>query len=499
MQDTEDNSSVLANQPAPNSPSLLQSFLPIIFLIALLIVNVVFVYGDASLGGANQIALLLSAAVAALIAWRLGFGWKTLLDGIVQSISTAMPPILILLLIGSLAGTWMLSGIVPAMIYYGLDILSPGIFLFASCIICCIVSLATGSSWSTIATVGIALLGIGKALGIHEGIVAGAIVSGAYFGDKLSPLSDTTNLAAAMAGTELFTHVRYMLQTTLPTLIIALLLYLCIGFFSGSSGQVDGAEQLQAAIESKFQISGWLFVVPLLVFAMIALQVPAVPALLTGALLGGVAAIIFQPQLLAEVSGISDNTYKSAYRAVMEAMTQKITIKTNNEVMNELLTSKGMYGMLNTVWLILCAMVFGGVMERTGMLRVITASLLKMVQSAGSLIATTAVSCITFNLTASDQYLALVVPGRMFAEEYKKRKLDPKVLSRTLEDSGTVTSVLVPWNTCGAYISGVLGVATGEYFMYAFFNLISPLMTMLFGFFNINIARLPAASEKHSA
>lgn len=459
-------------------------------MLVLLVVNVVFIYGDDALGGANQMALLLSAAVAGAIAMKLGYSWQTILDGIVSGISNAMGAILILLLIGSLAGTWMLSGIVPAMIYYGLNILNPGIFLFAACIICSIVSLATGSSWSTAATVGIALLGIGKALGIQEGIIAGAIISGAYFGDKMSPLSDTTNLASAMAGTDLITHVKYMTLTTLPSLSVALLLYLGIGLFSNVSGQVEGIHTLQAAIASKFNISGWLFVVPLLVVGMIAMRVPAIPALLAGTLLGAVAAILFQPHLLPVISGISDDPWKAAYRAVTEAMTRTIQIQTDNEMVNDLLTSGGMAGMLDTVWLIVCAMTFGGVMEVTGMLRTITSTLLGMSRSEGALISTTALSCIVFNLTASDQYLAIVVPGRMFREEYKKRGLDPRVLSRTLEDSGTVTSALVPWNTCGAYHSGVLGVATGDYFLYAFFNLLSPVMTMLFGYLNIRIVRL---------
>ncbi len=475
---------------APRTPTLFHSLIPILFLVGLLIINVVFVYGDDSLGGANQLALLLSAAVAGVVALALGYSWQTILDGIVNSITNALGAILILLLIGSLAGTWMLSGIVPAMIYYGLDVLSPGIFLFATCVICSIVSLATGSSWSTVATVGIALLGIGKALGIPEGIVAGAIISGAYFGDKMSPLSDTTNLASAMAGTDLFAHVKYMTLTTIPTLIITLVIYLGIGFFSDTSGEIQGVSTLQAAISESFNITPWLFVVPLLVIGLIAFKVPAIPALLAGALLGGIAAIIFQPHLMPVISGIDDNPVKAAYKAVTEAMTREISIKTSNNMVNELLSTGGMYGMLNTVWLILCAMTFGGVMEGTGMLRTITNSLLGIAQSVGSLIATTASSCVVFNLTASDQYLAIVVPGRMFAEEYRKRGLDPKVLSRTLEDSGTVTSALIPWNTCGAYHTAVLGVATGQYFMYAFFNLISPLMTMLHGFLNIRIARI---------
>ncbi|MGB0887715.1 MAG: Na+/H+ antiporter NhaC [Vicingaceae bacterium] len=477
-------------------PSLIQSFLPIIVLVGLLIVNVLFVYGDDALGGSNQLALLFSGAVAAIIATKNGYSWKETLRGITSSITSALPALMILLLIGALAGTWMLSGVVPAMIYYGLDILNPTIFLFATCLICAIVSIATGSSWTTVATVGIALVGIGDVLGFEKGIIAGAIISGAYFGDKMSPLSDTTNLAPAMAGTDLITHIKYMALTTIPSIVITLIIFLVIGFFYNVSGDVGQVDALQVAIKSKFNINPFLFLVPVGVIALIIKKVPAIPALFIGSLLGGVFAVIFQPELLVELSG-ETNFLKASYKAVIDAMSTDIAIVTENEIVNELLSSSGMSGMLNTIWLIICAMIFGGIMENTGMLKRITQSIIGLAKTTGSLIATTTASCITFNITASDQYLAIVVPGRMFAEEYKERGLHPKVLSRTLEDSGTVTSALIPWNTCGAYHSGVLGIATGEYFMYCFFNLISPLMTLAFGFLGIKIAKL-TSSEKEN-
>jgi NhaC family Na+:H+ antiporter len=476
-------------------PSLIQSFLPIIVLVGLLIVNVLFVYGDDALGGSNQLALLFSGAVAAIIATKNGYSWKETLRGITSSITAALPALIILLLIGALAGTWMLSGVVPAMIYYGLEILSPTIFLFASCLICAIVSIATGSSWTTVATVGIALVGIGDVLGFEKGIIAGAIISGAYFGDKMSPLSDTTNLAPAMAGTDLITHIKYMAFTTIPSIVITLIIFLVIGFFYDTNGEVGQIDALQTAIESKFNINPFLFLVPVAVIGLIVKKVPAIPALFIGSLLGGVFAVIFQPDLLVELSG-ETNFMKASYKAVIDAMSTDIAIITDNEIVNELLSSSGMSGMLNTIWLIICAMIFGGIMENTGMLKRITQSIIGLAQTTGSLIATTTVSCITFNITASDQYLAIVVPGRMFAEVYKERGLHPKVLSRTLEDSGTVTSALIPWNTCGAYHSGVLGIATGEYFMYCFFNLISPLMTLAFGFLNIKIAKLTESKSE---
>ena len=476
-------------------PDLWHAAIPIIFLIVLLSVNV-YIFGDASLDGSNQIVLILSAAVAAIVATRLGVSWDNMLEGVVKSISSAMSSILILLLIGSLAGTWLLSGIVPAMIYYGLQILNPTIFLFAACIVCAVVSLATGSSWSTVATVGIALLGIGQALGISEGLVAGAIISGAYFGDKVSPLSDTTNLAPAMAGTDLFTHIRYMLYTTVPSLILALLIYLAIGFSFASDGAVNDIEPVLLAIDSKFDINGWLFIVPALVILMIVRKVAAIPALLAGSLLGGLFALIFQPAIVREVAAMEGPFYMQAYVGIMKALYTDISVSTDHAMVNELLSTGGMAGMLNTIWLILCAMVFGGVMEAGGLLRKIAMEIIKRVHSTWSLITSTAATCMFFNVTASDQYLAIVVPGRMYADIYRERGLKPENLSRTLEDSGTVTSVLVPWNTCGATQASVLGVSTLIYAPFCFFNIISPLMTIFFAIFNIKIRRFKDEKEE---
>lgn len=469
-------------------PSIWIALIPVLILVSLLSLNVI-IYGDNSLAGSNQMTLLLTGAIAALIGLGYGIRWKQLLDGIVKSISSALPALIILLLIGSLAGTWMLSGIVPAMIYYGLDILNPTIFLFATCLICSIVSLATGSSWSTVATVGIALLGIGQALGISEGVVAGAIISGAYFGDKMSPLSDTTNLAPAMAGTDLITHIKYMAWTTVPSISIALIIFLILGFTGTSEGSLEQVTAMQGAIAEKYNLNPLLFLVPVGVIFMIIKRVPAIPALLAGSLLGGIFAVIFQPDLIAEVSGIAGDYLTASYVAVMDAMTVDVSVTTSNAQVNDLLGTGGMNGMLGTIWLIVCAMSFGGIMEATGMLQAIATTILRMARSVGSLVATTTGTCIFFNLTASDQYISIVVPGRMFASEYKDRGLEPRLLSRTLEDSGTVTSALIPWNTCGAYHAGVLGVATGEYFMYAFFNLISPVMTMIWGFLGWKIKK----------
>lgn len=469
------------------APNILDALIPIVFLIILLIVNIQ-VFGTDSLSGSNQMVLVLSSAVAGSIAiFKLKISWESLQDGIVKSISSAMSAILILFLIGALAGTWLLSGIVPAMIYYGLKVLSPEIFLFAACFISAIVSVATGSSWTTVATVGIALLGIGKALGFEEGIIAGAIISGAYFGDKMSPLSDTTNLAPAMAGTDLFTHIRYMAKTTTPSMIITLILFVIIGLNYETAGSVDDVKAISEVISSRFNISGWLFIVPVVVLVMIVKKVPALPALLTGALLGGVFALIFQPEVVAIIANETGSFAYLGFKAVMMSLYGEIAVVTENDIVNELLITGGMAGMLDTIWLIICAMVFGGIMEESGMLRVMAEAIISKVHSVGSLIASTAATCVFFNITTSDQYLAILVPGRMFADVYRKRGLKPENLSRTLEDSATVTSVLVPWNTCGATQASVLGVATLTYAPYCFFNIISPFMTILYGYLKIGI------------
>lgn len=470
-------------------PTLFQALIPIIVLIILLATNVLVLGTDAT-NGPNQVGLLLAAAVAGIVSIKLGVPWKDIQKSMLKSINTAMGAMLILLMIGALSGTWLLSGIVPAMIYYGLKILNPTIFLVAACIACAIVSISTGSSWTTVATIGIALLGIGKALGLDEGVIAGAIVSGAYFGDKMSPLSDTTNLAPAMAGTDLFTHIKYMAITTVPTIIITLIIFLVWGFMIDTSGAITNTDSVLLTIEKSFNLNPLLFLVPVAVVYLIIKKVPALPALLIGSLLGGLCAIIFQPDVMNQISGVDDNYVKSSFIGVMRAMTTTINIQTDNQMITDLLTGRGMAGMLNTIWLILCAMIFGGVMESSGLLQRIADEIIKFANSTGSLVASTAASCLFFNVTASDQYMAIAVPGRMFAATYRERGYKPELLSRTLEDSGTVTSVLVPWNTCGATQAGVLGVATMVYAPFTFFCIISPLMTILQAYLNYKIRRI---------
>jgi len=475
--------------------SLTVALLPIVFLIALLSLNIYFFGGDAS-EGPNQIALLMGAAVAIAFGFRVGFKWKRMQKGMIRSIKSALPAVLILLMIGALTGTWVLSGVVPTMIYYGLQILNPTMFLFAACVVSAIVSIATGSSWSTVATVGVALLAIGQVLGLGNGMIAGAIISGAYFGDKMSPLSDTTNLAPAMAGTDLFTHIRYMAYTTFPTMILTLIIFLLLGLNSSAVEDNSTIDLMLSTLDAKYFIHPILFLVPIGVVFLIVKKVDALPALFIGTLLGGVFAVIFQPDVVKEVSGVANNYGKAAYMAVMKSISSNVAIVTPLKNVNGLLETSGMAGMMNTIWLIICAMCFGGVMETTGFLNKITSAVVKRAKSTGALIASTAATCLFFNATASDQYLAIVVPGKMFEKTYQERGLAPENLSRTLEDSGTVTSVLIPWNTCGAAQSSVLGVATGEYWMYCFFNWMSPIVTVLFGYLNIKIRKLAVKGGK---
>ena len=471
---------------------LFQALLPVFFLITALSFNVVGVYGDNALGGSNQVILLCSGFVALLVGRLNEVHWSDLFDAIGNSLGNAGSAIVILLLIGSLAASWLLGGVVPAMVYYGLDLLHPSFFLPATLVIAAAVSLATGSSWSTTATMGIALMGIGKALGISEAMTAGAVISGAYFGDKMSPLSDTTNLAPAMAGTDLFTHIRYMSLTTIPSIVISLVAFTILGWNAAGKVAVEQNDLIQEVIASHFQISLWLFLPPLVVVILIVRKVPAIPAVFAGTLMGLLCAAVFQADLLMSLK--LGEGFKATYELMMNTVANGLSISTGNELVDELFSSSGMEGMLNTIWLILSAMVFGGAMEGAGLLHVISERLMRLARSEFALVGTTTATCVGLNVTASDQYLAIVVPGRMYAKAFKEKGLAPENLSRTLEDAGTVTSVLVPYNTCGAYQSSVLGVATGAYLPYAIFNWLSPIMTLIFSYFSIKIARRKALS-----
>ena len=471
-----------------SSLSLKTALLPLLVLIGLLAFNVL-VYGDYALSGSNQFILLLGGAVAAVVGFANKISYKTMLDKVADNLKSVTGAILILLFVGALAGTWLISGVIPAMIYYGLQILHPSIFLPACVIICALISLATGSSWTTSATVGIALIGIGKALDVPVGMVAGAVLSGAYFGDKLSPLSDTTNLAPAMAEADLFTHIRYMTYTTVPSIVVTLIVFIILGIGFSADGSAN-TQELLTAMNEVFTINLLLFIVPILVIVMIVKKTPPLVALFVGTLLGALAALILQQDLLLSLSGESSLSLFGTYQVIIDAITVSTEIEISSPELSDLFQSGGMQGMLGTIWLIICAMVFGGVMDAIGALATISGALLSMAKSTFQLFASTVASCLAINITASDQYLSIVVPGKMFEKAYQDRDLAPENLSRTLEDSGTVTSVLIPWNTCGAYQSGVLGVDVSQYFFYAIFNWLSPFMTLLFAAFHIKIKRL---------
>ena len=441
------------------------------------------------MNGSNQFILLLGAAIAVLLGLKKGVLFKSMINDVSSNLKSITGAILILLFVGALSGTWLISGIIPSMIYYGLQVLHPSVFLPSCLIICAVISVSTGSSWTTSATVGIALIGIGRAIEIPVGMVAGAVISGAYFGDKLSPLSDTTNLAPAVSGSDLFTHIKYLTITTVPTIIITLIVLSIINFFLTSSGPTDH-QSLLNTINNTFYISPFLFMVPLIVIFMIFKKTPPLIALFIGTVLGGIFAVIFQSSIINHISGNSELTFSSAYQAVLNAITIETSIDSGDPLLNDLFKSGGMKGMLNTIWLVICAMVFGGVMESIGALKKISSSLLELGKSTFSTFASTVGSCLAINLTASDQYLSIVIPGKMFSKAYEDKGLAPENLSRTLEDSGTVTSALIPWNTCGAYQSGILGVSVADYFIYAIFNWLSPFMTLLIAAFNIKIKKL---------
>ena len=462
--------------------NLLEALIPVVLLMAMLAYNIFYADGTALGTYSNQFILLISGGIAAVVGFFNKATIGAMLEEIWENIKSIFIPIMILLSVGALAGTWLASGIIPTMVYYGLQVLNPSIFLPACVVITAIISIATGSSWTTSATVGVALIGIGIALGISKGMIAGAIISGAYFGDKMSPLSDTTNLAPAVAGTDLFTHIKYMTITTIPTILLTLIIFslISINIDTTKSADITG---LLASIDNIFNITPYLFIVPAVVVVMILLKTKPLIAMGIGVILASIFAFIFQPKILESLSS-------SSIKSITNAILTNIKIVTDNEDLNKLFSSGGMNGMLSTIYLISSAMVFGGIMDAIGGLARITRAILSMATTVFGLFASTVLSCLGLNTIASDQYIAIVIPGKMFKKAFEDKGLAPENLSRTLEDSGTVTSVLIPWNTCGAYQSSVLGVGVGEYFLYAFFNWISPFTTLLFAAFNIKIRQL---------
>lgn len=477
-------------------PTFGQAMIPVLLLIGLLSASVYLFGGDSSYGP-NQIALILTACVVAVLGRSLGYSWKEMERGMVKGISLAMGAMMILLVVGSLIGTWILAGIVPTMIYYGLQILSPSIFLAASCVICAIVALATGSSWTTVSTIGIALIGIAAALDMSLGMTGGAIISGAYFGDKLSPLSDTTNLAPAMAGTDLFTHIRHMLWTTVPSITMALTLFLIIGFNIDASEGGNNLGSILGALRDNFNIGWYLLLPPALVIGLVTRKMAAFPALIIGALVGGVFAVLFQQEATLKFANAPDlPRFVALLKGFWMALFGEYVSTTGNEQLDALLSRGGMASMLNTVWLIISAMMLGAALETTKMLQVIADKILSYAKSTGSLILATLTTSLSMNIVASDQYIAIVVPGRMFRAEYKRRELAPENLSRALEDAGTLTSPLVPWNTCGAFMAQTLGVATIAYLPFCFFNLANPVISAVYGFTGFSIKKLEPEEEE---
>lgn len=483
----------------PRSPSLIHALIPIGSLVAMLALSV-YLFSDSSSSGPNQIVLTLAAAIAAIVGVRLGHKWADLQRAIIAGISTAMIAILILLSVGGLIGTWLMAGTVPSLIFYGLELLSPQWFFAATCLICAIAALATGSSWTVAGTLGVALIGVSMGLGLSPAIAAGAIISGAYFGDKMSPLSDTTNLAPAVAGTDIFSHIRHMAWTTGPSFTIALVIFAMVGLGTDASADASSLDQLRATLDANFNISVVALLPLVVVLYMAYKKIPPLPTILFGALLGGVLSVFLQPEGVLRMANSPElATWLAMAKGVWLAMGSGYVSSTGVAAVDDLLTRGGMESMLVTIWLILSALSFGAVLEHTGMLKRLIAGAVKRAKTTGSLVTTVVFSCIGINIVAADQYIAIVLPGKMYRAEFAKRNLDPKNLSRVIEDSGTLTSPLVPWNTCGAYMAATLGVGTLAYLPFAFFNLLNPLVSIIYGFTGFTMVKVDESDEQSDA
>ncbi len=465
------------------------AFVPFLVLIALLICCIT-VFGNATLDGASQVALLIASGTCVLVGWfKKRLDWDVLEREMTEKVANCTPSIIILLLIGAISGTWMVSGIVPTMIYYGMQILHPQWFLVSSCVLCALISLLIGSSWTTVATIGVALMGIGKAHGFDDGWIAGSIISGAYFGDKLSPLSDTTVLASSVSGTPLFTHIRYMLFTTVPAFTLTLLIFLIAGL-SMNVAAMGNVRDFADGLNRTFLISPWLLLVPVVVGYMIARRWPSLVVLFLATLLAAIVALIFQEDRLCEIANQGNEPgFMVLYEGAIRACYDSTNIDTGNDVLNQLVKTRGMAGMMPTIWLIICAQVFAGALTATGLLKEIMRYILRMVRGTFSLVASTVLSGIFLNITTADQFLSIILTSSMFKESYQKHGLENRLLSRSCEDGCTVTSVLVPWNTCGLTQSTVLGVATIAYLPYCFFNLLSPISSMVVAAFGWKIRK----------
>ena len=468
------------------------ALIPIVVLVSMLAL-VIKVFGTDAIEGGSQVSLLVASSVAALISIVVcRCKWSTLEKAITENIKTSASAIIILLLIGAVASTWMMSGVVPTLMYYGLQIIHPKIFLAVACLICAIVAVVTGSSWTTIATIGVALMGVGEAQGFSEGWIAGAIISGAYFGDKVSALSDTTVLASSTVRVPLFEHIKYMTITTIPSFTIALIVFAIVSL-TYTSDSVIQVEELSNVLSSSFNLSAWLLIVPIVTLALIAKRLPALVTLFLSVVMACVAMVIFQPEIIQSVGGEGDF---ANFRALMKICSVSTSVDTGNAMINDLIATSGMQGMLDTIWLVLCAMCFGGVMSGSGMLSAITRLFAKFAYRTASVVASTLSTGVFANLLTADQYISIIITGETFRELYAKRGLEGRLLSRSVEDSATVISVLIPWNSCGMTQSTVLGVATITYLPYCLFNLISPLMSLLVAIIGYKIVRKPEEAER---
>ena len=469
-------------------PSPFVSLLPIALMVGMLFATIS-TFGSDALSGGSQISLLVTTACCVFIGMAFyRIPWKDFERAITNNIAGVSTALLILLIIGALSGMWMISGVVPTLIYYGMQIIHPDFFLASTCLICALVSVMTGSSWTTIATIGIALMGIGKAQGFHEGWIAGAIISGAYFGDKVSPLSDTTVLAASVTETPLFTHIRYMMITTIPSLLITITLFTIMGLTHDQGSTTQEMMAFASSLESKFHITPWLLFVPVITGILIAHKVPSIITLTLSTVLACVAALIFQPDLLHEVAG-----GESLFKGSMMTCYGSTSLQTDNPILTDLVATRGMAGMMNTVWLILCAMCFGGAMTAGGMLGSITSVFVRFIKNRVSTVASTVCSGLFLNLATADQYISIILLGNMFGNIYKKQGYESRLLSRTTEDAVTVTSVLIPWNTCGMTQATILSVSTLTYLPFCFFNIISPMMSILIAATGYKIIKSGAA------
>ena len=468
------------------------SLLPIAILVGMLALTI-YIFGSDALGGGSQVSLLMATGICVLIGMSvLRRPWATFEEAIVRNISGVGTAIIILLIIGALSGAWVVSGVVPTLIYYGIQVIHPDFFLLCTCIICAIVSVMTGSSWTTIATIGIALMGIGKAQGFHEGWIAGAIISGAYFGDKVSPLSDTTVLASSTTGTPLFTHIRYLMYTTVPSMVVALIIFGVAGL-SHEASDTSHIALFTETLDGKFNLTPWLLIVPIVTGILIAKRVPSIITLFLSTLLAVIFAVLFQPQLLTEVAGNIGGGWVDSVKGIFTMLFGATQLETGSVEVNDLIATRGMAGMMDTIWLILCAMCFGGAMAAGGMIEGITRLLTRFTRGRTSMVTSTVASGLFFNVATADQYISIILTGNMFKDIYRAGGYESRLLSRTTEDAVTVTSVLIPWNTCGMTQATILGVATLTYLPYCFFNLISPLMSIFVAWTGYKIIRKKVA------